>query len=116
MVSSGRLGIEAPRRESLEFRFIELVSVAYPPSTGDNSCHTIIAVRMRGDLRMRGHAQHDGIDASFIRVTLEHYGLYPADARTSCARIALLREFELPRSEPCFAYIPPTGGCELKSM
>src|SRR5438477_10329209 len=60
---------------------------------------------MRGNLCMRGHAQHDRVDATFIRVTLEHYGLYPADARTSRARIALLREFELARSQPCFAYI-----------
>jgi hypothetical protein len=60
---------------------------------------------MRGILCMRGHSPHDRVDASFIRVTSEDYGLYPTHAQTSCARIALLREFELARCKPCFAYI-----------
>src|SRR5215472_4205109 len=54
---------------------------------------------------MGGHAKHDCIDSSFVRITLEHYGLNPTDTRTSCAWIALLREFEFVRSEPFFAHL-----------
>jgi hypothetical protein len=60
---------------------------------------------MSGDLRVRGHTQHNRVDTTFVRVAFEHYGLYPADARTSRARIALLGESELARRKPCFACI-----------
>jgi len=80
VISSGRFGIKAPRREGLEPRLVELISVSDVPSACDDSCHTIIAVGMRGNLRMSGHSQHDRIDPTFIRVTLEHYGLYATHA------------------------------------
>lgn len=33
MVSSGWLGVEAARRQRLQFRFVEVVSVSHPPSS-----------------------------------------------------------------------------------
>jgi len=53
-VLSGRFGVEAPRRKRLEFRFVEVISPYPMRQVPETTVNTIIAVGMRGNLRMRG--------------------------------------------------------------
>ena len=85
-------GVEAAWGKSLEFRLVKLVPIADAPSAGDYGGYPVIAMGVRRDLCVRRHTKHNGVHTLLIRITFEHDGLNPADARTSSARSAVLQE------------------------
>src|SRR5438270_14033548 len=97
------LGVKTPRRTRLKFCLIELFPVANVPSTGDYGRYPVIAMRVRRNLRMRGNSQHDRVHTRSIRITFEYKSLNSANPGTPGARITLLWELVLHRSEALFA-------------
>src|ERR1700735_1942984 len=59
-----------------------MIAVAKVPLAGDDSGHTIIAVRVRLDGGVRGHEQQDGVEARFCRIAKDDLRMNPGNGRT----------------------------------
>src|ERR1700733_1769915 len=94
--------VVAPCREGLQFRLLEVISVANAPCSRDNRRDTIVAMRMGRDLGMRGDPKHDGVDPNLIRIAFQDDCLNASDSRASRAWIASYRELVLCRRQALF--------------
>src|SRR5438093_7919779 len=64
-------GVEATRGKRFQFCLIELFPVANVPGAGEYGRNPVIAMGVRRNLCVRGHAQHDRVDARFSSRALE---------------------------------------------
>src|SRR5207244_11601515 len=88
-------GVEATGGKRFQFCLIELFPVANVPGARDYGRDPVIAMGVRRNLCVGGHAQHDRVDARLVRITFEHHGLNSANPGTASAGITLLRELLL---------------------
>src|SRR6266567_4044578 len=94
--------VVAPCREGLQFRLVEVISVANAPCSRDNRCDTIVAMRMGCDLGMRRDPKHAGVDPDLLRIAFQDHCLNASDSRASRAWIAFYRELILCRRQALF--------------
>jgi len=71
----------ASRRKRLEFRLVEAISVSDAPRSGNHSCDAIVAMGMGCDPGMRGHAKHNGVYPSLIRIAFQDHRLDACNSR-----------------------------------
>src|ERR1700756_1016224 len=92
----------ASRRKRLEFRLVEAISVSDAPRTGNHSCDAIVAMGMGCDPGMRGHAKHNRVYPSLIRIAFQDHRLDACNSGVSRTRIASLRVLILCRRQALF--------------
>src|ERR1700757_827360 len=92
----------ASRRKRLKFRLVEAISVSDAPRTGNHSCDAIVAMGMGCDPGMRGHAKHNRVDPSLIRIAFQDRRSDACNSGASRTWIASLRVLILCRRQALF--------------
>src|SRR5579862_8647415 len=118
MIPSGWFRVEAAGGKSFQPCLFEPVPIPDVPGAGDHGRYPIIAMGVRCDPRMRGHAKHDRIQTCLIRITFKHDRFNSAHTGTSGTWITLKWERVFGGSKTLFAVVaaPTLSGRKFRGI